>query len=159
MPFSGSDELATPNLSPTPLATPSAGINALGNGTNNFVTKLHSKFNPRLSFILPPSRKLFSMINDPKFQHLILRTELGTLFVVSNIGEFSCSILGRTSNITMYASLPCHFSLSLTIGYPFKFGRQLNNLRFPQNKSSYPTLIANRPPNVDPGLACRMQAN
>ncbi|PFH50943.1 hypothetical protein AMATHDRAFT_143681 [Amanita thiersii Skay4041] len=34
------------------------------------------------------------MINDPKSQHFISWTELGTSFVVSNVGEFSRSILG-----------------------------------------------------------------
>ncbi|TFK19947.1 winged helix DNA-binding domain-containing protein [Coprinopsis marcescibilis] len=34
------------------------------------------------------------MINDPKSAHFISWTELGTSFVVSNVGEFSRSILG-----------------------------------------------------------------
>ncbi|TFL02156.1 HSF-type DNA-binding-domain-containing protein, partial [Pterulicium gracile] len=34
------------------------------------------------------------MINDPKSTHFITWTELGTSFVVSNVGEFSRSILG-----------------------------------------------------------------
>ena len=34
------------------------------------------------------------MINDPKSAHFIAWTELGTSFVVSNVGEFSRSILG-----------------------------------------------------------------
>ncbi|KAF9224111.1 winged helix DNA-binding domain-containing protein, partial [Gyrodon lividus] len=34
------------------------------------------------------------MINDTKSQHFIAWTELGTSFVVSNVGEFSRSILG-----------------------------------------------------------------
>ncbi|GBE89440.1 predicted protein [Sparassis crispa] len=45
-------------------------------GTNNFVTKL------------------YQMINDPKSAQFITWTELGTSFVVSNVGEFSRSILG-----------------------------------------------------------------
>ncbi|KAH7874048.1 HSF-type DNA-binding-domain-containing protein [Lentinula edodes] len=44
--------------------------------TNNFVTKL------------------YQMINDPKSAHFIAWTEHGTSFVVSNVGEFSRSILG-----------------------------------------------------------------
>ncbi|KAK1227995.1 hypothetical protein PQX77_008986 [Marasmius sp. AFHP31] len=44
--------------------------------TNNFVTKL------------------YQMINDPKSAHFITWNELGTSFVVSNVGEFSRSILG-----------------------------------------------------------------
>ena len=34
------------------------------------------------------------MINDPKSAHFISWTELGTSFVVSNVGEFSRTILG-----------------------------------------------------------------
>ncbi|KII86035.1 hypothetical protein PLICRDRAFT_115202 [Plicaturopsis crispa FD-325 SS-3] len=34
------------------------------------------------------------MINDPKSAHFIAWTDLGTSFVVSNVGEFSRSILG-----------------------------------------------------------------
>ena len=40
--------------------------------------------------LIPPSR----MINDPKSTQFIAWTELGTSFVVSNVGEFSRSILG-----------------------------------------------------------------
>ncbi|KAI0782796.1 HSF-type DNA-binding-domain-containing protein [Abortiporus biennis] len=45
-------------------------------GPNNFVTKL------------------YQMINDPKSASFISWTELGTSFVVSNVGEFSRTILG-----------------------------------------------------------------
>ncbi|GBE84314.1 hypothetical protein SCP_0602920 [Sparassis crispa] len=45
-------------------------------GTNNFVTML------------------YQMINDPKSAQFIMWMELGTRFVVSNVGEFSRSILG-----------------------------------------------------------------
>ncbi|TDL26659.1 hypothetical protein BD410DRAFT_882301 [Rickenella mellea] len=57
---------------------PHGSVNILGKatGTNNFVTKL------------------YQMINDPKSAHFISWTELGTSFVVSNVGEFSRSILG-----------------------------------------------------------------
>ncbi|RDB18526.1 Heat shock factor protein [Hypsizygus marmoreus] len=53
-------------------------MNILGKpmATNNFVTKL------------------YQMISDPKSAHYIAWTELGTSFVVSNVGEFSRSILG-----------------------------------------------------------------
>ncbi|KAG6909803.1 hypothetical protein DXG01_015296 [Tephrocybe rancida] len=53
-------------------------MNVLGKplATNNFVTKL------------------YQMINDAKSAHYIAWTELGTSFVVSNVGEFSRSILG-----------------------------------------------------------------
>ncbi|PPQ63110.1 hypothetical protein CVT24_005821 [Panaeolus cyanescens] len=55
-----------------------ASMNILGKplATNNFVTKL------------------YQMINDPKSAQFIAWTELGTSFVVSNVGEFSRSILG-----------------------------------------------------------------
>ncbi|KAJ3851882.1 hypothetical protein EV368DRAFT_65391 [Lentinula lateritia] len=49
--------------------------------TNNFVTKLYHS-------------QLDRMINDPKSAHFIAWTEHGTSFVVSNVGEFSRSILG-----------------------------------------------------------------
>lgn len=52
------------------------GVSGKAMGTNNFVTKL------------------YHMINDPKSQHYIMWTEHGTSFVVSNVGEFSRSILG-----------------------------------------------------------------
>lgn len=55
---------------------PSLGVIGKPMGTNNFVTKL------------------YQMINDSKSQHFIAWTELGTSFVVSNVGEFSRSILG-----------------------------------------------------------------
>ena len=47
------------------------------------------------------------MINDVKSTHYISWTELGTSFVVSNVGEFSRSILGshfKHNNV-------CHSSL------------------------------------------------
>ncbi|EIN06203.1 hypothetical protein PUNSTDRAFT_91010 [Punctularia strigosozonata HHB-11173 SS5] len=57
---------------------PPGSINIFGKpaGTNNFVTKL------------------YQMINDPKSANFIQWTDLGTSFVVSNVGEFSRSILG-----------------------------------------------------------------
>ncbi|KAL5536721.1 hypothetical protein ACEPAF_544 [Sanghuangporus sanghuang] len=62
------------------LSIPSHGgygpISAKTTGTNNFVTKL------------------YQMINDPKSAMFIQWTELGTSFVVSNVGEFSRTILG-----------------------------------------------------------------
>lgn len=56
----------------------SVGMGMLGKpvGTNNFVTKL------------------YQMINDHASSRFISWTELGTSFVVSNVGEFSRSILG-----------------------------------------------------------------
>ncbi|KAI0297477.1 HSF-type DNA-binding-domain-containing protein [Multifurca ochricompacta] len=63
---------------PSSLQTNGSGMNVIGKpiGTNNFVTKL------------------YQMINDPKSAHFISWTELGTSFVVSNVGEFSRTILG-----------------------------------------------------------------
>ncbi|KAH9964407.1 HSF-type DNA-binding-domain-containing protein [Russula compacta] len=63
---------------PSSLQTNGGGMNVIGKpiGTNNFVTKL------------------YQMINDPKSAHFISWTELGTSFVVSNVGEFSRTILG-----------------------------------------------------------------
>ncbi|KAH9939093.1 HSF-type DNA-binding-domain-containing protein [Epithele typhae] len=55
---------------------PSLGVLNKPLGTNNFVTKL------------------YQMINDPKSSQFINWTELGTSFVVSNVGEFSRTILG-----------------------------------------------------------------
>ncbi|KAI5123208.1 hypothetical protein M0805_003974 [Coniferiporia weirii] len=54
----------------------SGGIIGKPSGTNNFVSKL------------------YQMISDPKSSHFIQWTELGTSFVVSNVGEFSRTILG-----------------------------------------------------------------
>ncbi|KAJ7746802.1 HSF-type DNA-binding-domain-containing protein [Mycena maculata] len=69
---SGDDaKIAVPTLVPT--------MGVLGGkpmATNNFVTKL------------------YQMITDAKSSHFISWTELGTSFVVSNVGEFSRSILG-----------------------------------------------------------------
>lgn len=56
--------------------SPLNGIIGKPMGTNNFVTKL------------------YQMINDPKSAQFISWTELGTSFVVSNVGEFSRTILG-----------------------------------------------------------------
>lgn len=63
---------------PSSLQSNGGGMNVIGKpiGTNNFVTKL------------------YQMINDPKSAHFISWTELGTSFVVSNVGEFSRTILG-----------------------------------------------------------------
>ncbi|CAK5267362.1 unnamed protein product [Mycena citricolor] len=59
-----------------PSLVPAMGILGKPLATNNFVTKL------------------YQMINDQKSAHFIAWTELGTSFVVSNVGEFSRSILG-----------------------------------------------------------------
>lgn len=61
--------------------------------TNNFVAKLYQYvFSPSSSQFLLSS--FLRMISDPKSTHFIAWTELGTSFVVQNVGEFSRSILG-----------------------------------------------------------------
>ena len=53
--------------------------------------------------------KFLRMINDPKSQHFISWTELGASFVVSNVGEFSRSILGshfKHNNVRLYTRSP-----------------------------------------------------
>ncbi|KAG6902345.1 hypothetical protein C0995_001142 [Termitomyces sp. Mi166 len=79
-PVEGSDATSGPESDPTvAMGGPVGGsMNVLGKPlvTNNFVTKL------------------YQMINDAKSAHYIAWTELGTSFVVSNVGEFSRSILG-----------------------------------------------------------------
>lgn len=76
-PLDGQMTSPTSQLSSS-LQTNGSGMNVIGKpiGTNNFVTKL------------------YQMINDPKSAHFISWTELGTSFVVSNVGEFSRTILG-----------------------------------------------------------------
>ncbi|KAJ6485774.1 HSF-type DNA-binding-domain-containing protein [Mycena sanguinolenta] len=59
-----------------PTLVPAMGVLGKPMATNNFVTKL------------------YQMITDAKSSHFISWTELGTSFVVSNVGEFSRSILG-----------------------------------------------------------------
>ncbi|KAJ7102956.1 HSF-type DNA-binding-domain-containing protein [Mycena crocata] len=59
-----------------PTLVPTMGVLGKPMATNNFVTKL------------------YQMITDAKSSHFISWTELGTSFVVSNVGEFSRSILG-----------------------------------------------------------------
>jgi hypothetical protein len=52
------------------------------------------------------------MINDPKSAHFISWTELGTSFVVSNVGEFSRSILGshfKHNNVSIHSIHSCTF--------------------------------------------------
>ncbi|KAG6829725.1 hypothetical protein H0H92_003684 [Tricholoma furcatifolium] len=69
---------ADPNAAISSITGVSSSMNMLGKplAANNFVTKL------------------YQMINDTKSAHYINWTELGTSFVVSNVGEFSRSILG-----------------------------------------------------------------
>ncbi|TFY50280.1 hypothetical protein EVJ58_g11113 [Rhodofomes roseus] len=72
-----SSQQGNPNLPPsTHGSMPQVGMLGKPLGTNNFVTKL------------------YQMINDPKSAQFIQWTELGTSFVVSNVGEFSRTILG-----------------------------------------------------------------
>ncbi|KAH0583106.1 hypothetical protein H2248_010992 [Termitomyces sp. 'cryptogamus'] len=78
-PVDGSDGTSGPETdSNVSMGAVGASMNVLGKplATNNFVTKL------------------YQMISDAKSAHYIAWTELGTSFVVSNVGEFSRSILG-----------------------------------------------------------------
>ncbi|KIK36231.1 hypothetical protein CY34DRAFT_62325, partial [Suillus luteus UH-Slu-Lm8-n1] len=50
------------------------------------------------------------MINDPKSQLFVAWTELRTSFVVSNVGEFSRSILGSHFKHNNIRNLPTIFS-------------------------------------------------
>ncbi|KAG6868056.1 hypothetical protein C0993_007915 [Termitomyces sp. T159_Od127] len=79
-PIEGSDGTSGAETDAGALGVSAVGgsMNVLGKplATNNFVTKL------------------YQMINDAKSAHYIAWTELGTSFVVSNVGEFSRSILG-----------------------------------------------------------------
>lgn len=53
------------------------------------------------------------MINDPKSAHFIAWTDLGTSFVVSNVGEFSRSILGshfKHNNVSSWLCFSVVFS-------------------------------------------------
>jgi hypothetical protein len=66
--------------------------------------------------------KVRRMINDPKSQHFISWTELGASFVVSNVGEFSRSILGshfKHNNVRLLFSFfpPTDVSLSSQASY------------------------------------------
>ncbi|KAI0715942.1 HSF-type DNA-binding-domain-containing protein [Fomitopsis betulina] len=75
------DDQLKPLEGPLSQGNTSGGMSQVGMlgkplGTNNFVTKL------------------YQMINDPKSAQFIQWTELGTSFVVSNVGEFSRTILG-----------------------------------------------------------------
>jgi hypothetical protein len=54
---------------------------------------------------------LYRMISDPKSAQFIAWTELGTSFVVSNVGEFSRSILGghfKHNNVCIFFLLVRH---------------------------------------------------
>ncbi|KAG6817304.1 hypothetical protein H0H87_010321 [Tephrocybe sp. NHM501043] len=96
---------------------PTAGVggtmNILGKplATNNFVTKL------------------YQMINDAKSAHYIAWTELGTSFVVSNVGEFSRSILGSHFKHNNVRPL-CFCRPPLTSLQFSSFVRQLNMYGF-----------------------------
>ena len=64
---------------------------------------------PCLVQILTMFVLLIRMINDPKSAQFITWTELGTSFVVSNVGEFSRSILGShfKHNNVRFAPMDC----------------------------------------------------
>ncbi|KAJ3918706.1 hypothetical protein F5877DRAFT_78747 [Lentinula edodes] len=92
--------------------------------TNNFVTKL------------------YQMINDPKSAHFIAWTEHGTSFVVSNVGEFSRSILGshfKHNNVNIITLLAnhCFYRIIALIGFfaiVFFVCSPTQHVRFPQDK-------------------------
>ena len=96
---SGSTSGAEDSFGPTG----SAGILGMGGSmnvlgkplaTNNFVTKLYQSVSSFFSLASTINLRTCRMINDPKSTQFIAWTELGTSFVVSNVGEFSRSILG-----------------------------------------------------------------
>ena len=62
--------------------------------TNNFVTKLYQYVVSLSGSFLDSERPAPRMIIDPKSAQFITWTELGTSFVVSNVAEFSRTILG-----------------------------------------------------------------
>ncbi|KAF5386404.1 hypothetical protein D9757_006653 [Collybiopsis confluens] len=66
------------------------GVGRMGSGHGNAGMGLMGKPMPTNNFVT----KLYQMINDAKSAHFISWTEHGTSFVVSNVGEFSRSILG-----------------------------------------------------------------
>ena len=68
--------------------------------TNNFVTKLYQC----VSNVKILSLRFRRMISSPS-SAFISWTELGTSFVVSNVGEFSRSILGSHFNVRSYFNL------------------------------------------------------
>ncbi|KAG5652808.1 hypothetical protein H0H81_003577 [Sphagnurus paluster] len=98
-----------PQGPPSQIGVPIAGLSGVGGSmnvlgkpmaTNNFVTKLYhavvaqSSASP-LGRTAPTDVWIVNrMISDAKSSHYIAWTDLGTSFVVSNVGEFSRSILG-----------------------------------------------------------------
>ncbi|KAJ7173633.1 HSF-type DNA-binding-domain-containing protein [Mycena filopes] len=70
------DDHPSAKLVPMTVSPPMGVVLGKPMATNNFVTKL------------------YQMITDAKSSHFIAWTEMGTSFVVSNVGEFSRSILG-----------------------------------------------------------------
>ena len=71
--------------------------------TNNFVTKLYQC----VSNVKILSLRFRRMISSPSSSAFISWTELGTSFVVSNVGEFSRSILGshfKHNNVRSYSN-------------------------------------------------------
>ncbi|KAK7038797.1 hypothetical protein VNI00_010685 [Paramarasmius palmivorus] len=85
---------------PGPPPTSSNGVTGGVNGIGPLGTGLGGGMGASMGMLGKPMptnnfvTKLYQMINDPKSAHFISWTELGTSFVVSNVGEFSRSILG-----------------------------------------------------------------
>jgi len=74
------------------------------------------------------------MINDPKSQHFIAWTDLGTSFVVSNVGEFSRSILGshfKHNNVGHLPLTPVPIPNIFTV---LQFRTPIKHVRVSQNK-------------------------
>src|ERR1700733_3360808 len=76
------------------------------------------------------------MINDPKSAQFIAWTDLGTSFVVSNVGEFSRSILGSHFKHNNVKSFP-DFSVCDTnvIHLVLQLCAPAKHVRVPQNQS------------------------
>ena len=75
---------------------------------------------------------LFRMINDPKSTQFIAWTELGTSFVVSNVGEFSRSILGshfKHNNVSFFIYLLAVVTNNHSIPLVLKFCSSIEYVR------------------------------
>ena len=94
-------------------------------------------FFSRLSCMRPClPRPLCRMINDPKSTQFIAWTELGTSFVVSNVGEFSRSILGGhfKHNNVRADSTTHHYRLADRAGSVLELRAAAEHVRVPQDQ-------------------------